>query len=218
MLLEKIKNLLGLNDIPNEIATFYQDAVDERHALLLLKEARRRDTERQNRILEDISILQERENQYIQEGLSEMSLYKKKYFAKKIKQIREKIAEINFKMENIFEKRIKIYNEHISALETIAELKSEPLPSAEEIENIAIKAREKLEHLDKSLSIAEAVKKMRSVESTSEEENEILKELGAEELYEKSAPVKRQKAKKIQFKKESPKTERKKEEKMKEEE
>ena len=41
-MLDKIKKLLGVSDIPDEVTPFYRGAKNEREALILLKEARRR--------------------------------------------------------------------------------------------------------------------------------------------------------------------------------
>ncbi len=54
MILDKIKKLMGLGSIPDEVAPIYKGAKSEKEALELLRDARRRDEDRRNRALEDV--------------------------------------------------------------------------------------------------------------------------------------------------------------------
>jgi len=48
-MLERIKKLLGLKSVPEEVTPLYKGARNEKEALFLLREARRRDEGRRSR-------------------------------------------------------------------------------------------------------------------------------------------------------------------------
>ena len=56
-MLNKIKKLLGVTDLPDDVTTLYKGAKNEREALILLKEARRRDESRRRRAMQDLEVM-----------------------------------------------------------------------------------------------------------------------------------------------------------------
>lgn len=177
MLLDRIKKLMGLGSLPDEVAPIYRGAKSEKEALDMLRDARRRDEDRRNRALEDVEILQSRESELMEEGKKETDGNRRLSLARKIKDIRWKVEEIEAKLENIFNKRIRIYKEHIASLETLVALAEEPLPTSKQLEDAAVKAKEKREDLDRTVAMAEGM----SLDKTSEpvidaEERSILEE------------------------------------------
>lgn len=175
-MLERIRQLLGGKEIPEEIQPLYAGARDEREALILLKEARRRDESRRRRSIGDLEVLDRMEEQLLNEGKSESNEPRKLLLARRIKEIRWKQQEINHRVENIYNKRIRIFNEHVQSLETVLELSSEELPNRKQLEEIAIRAKQMLEDLDKTKELAEGIAMTTETAVPDAEEREILKE------------------------------------------
>src|SRR5262245_22811434 len=110
-MLENIKKLLGVKDIPEEVSPLYRGARNEREALILLKEARRRDEARRRRSMQDLEVLDRMEEELLEEGKGEITDNRKLMLARRVKEIRWKMTELNNRIENIYNKRLKIYNE-----------------------------------------------------------------------------------------------------------
>ncbi len=192
-MLEKIKKLLGLKDLPEEVSPLYRGAKSEREALILLKEARRRDESRRKRAMGDLEVLDRMEEELLEEGKDEGSEARKLMIARRIKEIRWKIQELNGRIDNIYNKRIKVFNEHVTSLETVLELASEELPDKKVMEEMAIKAKNLLEDLDKSKELAEGIAQVQEEPQPDEEEKEILQEMERRadlEIEKHEAPVK----------------------------
>jgi hypothetical protein len=189
-MLEKLKQLLSGKDVPEELNVLYAGARDEREALILLKEARRRDESRRRRAILDLDVLDRMEEQLLRDGKEETSEAKKLSLARRIKEIRWKIQEINHRVESIYNKRIRVFNEHVQSLETLLELGAEELPDRKEMEEAAIKASTMLEELDKTKELAEGIKRTSREPEPDAEEREILREFeaGADAEIEKSEP------------------------------
>ncbi|HVE38868.1 MAG TPA: hypothetical protein VNM14_03205, partial [Planctomycetota bacterium] len=149
-MLEKFRKLLGVKDLPEEVTPLYRGARNEREALVLLKEARRRDESRRRRAMADLEELDRAEEELLEEGKGDITESRKLMLARRIKEIRWKMQELNNRIENIYNKRLKVLNEHVASLETILELTSEALPDKKAMEDMAIKAKQLLEDLDKT--------------------------------------------------------------------
>ena len=123
-MLEKFRKLLGVKDLPEEVTQLYRGARNEREALVLLKEARRRDESRRRRAMADLEELDRAEEELLEEGKGDITESRKLMLARRIKEIRWKMQELNNRIENIYNKRPKVLNEHVASLETILELTS----------------------------------------------------------------------------------------------
>src|SRR3990172_6942959 len=163
-MLERIKKLLGLKSVPEEVTPLYKGARNEKEALFLLREARRRDEGRRRRAIQDLELLDKIESQLINQGKKEGSENKKRIIAKKIKEVRWKAKDINHKIDNIYNKRIKVFNEHIQSLETL----------------IDIEEKEKLDELDKVTELSDGISKATESTAIDDEEKEILAEFEEE--------------------------------------
>ncbi len=209
-MLDKIKKLLGLKDLPDEVSPLYRGARDEREALILLKEARRRDEARRRRAMQDIEILDRMEEELLEEGRGEMTETRRLMIARRIKEIRWKIQELNNRIENIYNKRLKVFNEHVASLETVLELASEPLPDKKSMEDIAIKAKQLLEDLEKARELAEGISLTPESQVPDEEEKEILREMqerAAEQISEKETVTRKREKREAEKPAEEPKAE-----------
>ena len=177
-MLDKIRKMLGVKDLPEEVTPLYRGARNEREALVLLKEARRRDESRRRRAMADLEELDRAEEELLEEGKSDsISEARKLMLARRIKEIRWKMQELNNRIENIYNKRLKVLNEHVASLETILELTSEALPDKKTMEDMAIKAKQLLEDLEKTKELAEGIALAPETAQPDDEEKEILREM-----------------------------------------
>ena len=202
-MLDKIKRLLGVKDIPEEVSPLYRGARNEREALALIREARRRDEQRRRRAMQDLEVFSSQEEELLEEGKGEVSESRRLMLARRIKEIRTKVEELNARIENIYNKRITIFNEHIGSLETVLELTTEELPDKKTMEEMAIRARELLENLEKSKELAQGIAQTVEPALPDEEEKGILREMERRadleiekaEIEEKAEPEKPEPAK-----------------------
>lgn len=206
-MLDKIRKLLGVREIPEEVTPLYRGARNEREALALLREARRRDEQRRRRAMQDLEVFGSQEEELLEEGKGEVSESRRLMLARRIKEIRTKVEELNARIENIYNKRITIFNEHIGSLETVLELTTEELPDKKSMEEMAIRARELLENLEKSKELAQGIAQTAEPAQPDEEEKGILREM------ERRADLEIEKAEieKLEPEKTAPEPERKKE-------
>jgi len=202
-MLDKIRRLLGVREIPEEVTPLYRGARNEREALALLREARRRDEQRRRRAMQDLEVFGSQEEELLEEGKGEVSESRRLMLARRIKEIRTKVEELNGRIENIYNKRITIFNEHIGSLETVLELTTEELPDKKAMEEMAIRARELLENLEKSKELAQGIAQTAEPALPDEEEKGILREMERRadleiekaEIEEKAEPEKPEPAK-----------------------
>jgi len=176
-MLDKIRKMLGVKDLPEEVTPLYRGARSEREALVLLKEARRRDESRRRRAMADLEELDRAEEELLEEGKHDITDARKLMLARRIKEIRWKMQELNNRIENIYNKRLKVLNEHVASLETILELTSEALPDRKAMEDLAIKAKQLLEDLDKTKELAEGISLAPEAAQPDDQEKEILREM-----------------------------------------
>lgn len=176
-MLDKIRKMLGVKDLPEEVTPLYRGARSEREALVLLKEARRRDESRRRRAMADLEELDRAEEELLEEGKQDITDARKLMLARRIKEIRWKMQELNNRIENIYNKRLKVLNEHVASLETILELTSEALPDRKAMEDLAIKAKQLLEDLDKTKELAEGISLAPEAAQPDDQEKEILREM-----------------------------------------
>jgi hypothetical protein len=176
-MLDKIRKMLGVKDLPDEVTPLYRGARNEREALVLLKEARRRDESRRRRAMADLEELDRAEEELLEEGKGDITEARKLMLARRIKEIRWKMQELNNRIENIYNKRLKVLNEHVASLETILELTSEALPDKKTMEDMAIKAKQLLEDLEKTKELAEGIALAPETAQPDDEEKEILREM-----------------------------------------
>ena len=191
-MLDKIRKLLGVKEIPEEVTPLYRGAKTEREALILLKEARRRDESRRRRAMQDLEVLDRMEEELLEEGKGEMTDNRRLMLARRVKEIRWKVQELNNRIENIYNKRLKVLNEHVASLETVLELTSEALPDKKTMEEMAIKAKQLLEDLEKTKELAEGISLTPETPQADDEEKEILREMEKRADFEtiKEEPVK----------------------------
>jgi hypothetical protein len=209
-MLDKIRKLLGVKELPEEVTPLYRGAKTEREALVLLKEARRRDESRRRRAMQDLEVLDRMEEELLEEGKGGMTDNRRLMLARRVKEIRWKMQELNNRIENIYNKRLKVLNEHVASLETVLELTSESLPDKKTMEEMAIKAKQLLEDLEKTKELAEGISLSPEAPQADDEEKEILREMEkrADVVAEKEEPVRKVERERPVTEKKTEKTER----------
>jgi hypothetical protein len=127
--------------------------------------------------MQDLEVFGTQEEELLEEGKGEVSESRRLMLARRVKEIRTKVDELNARIENIYNKRITIFNEHIGSLETVLELTTEELPDKKTMEEMAIRARELLENLEKSKELAQGIAQTAEPPQPDEEEKGILREM-----------------------------------------
>jgi hypothetical protein len=125
----------------------------------------------------DLEELDRAEEELLEEGKGDITESRKLMLARRIKEIRWKMQELNNRIENIYNKRLKVLNEHVASLETILELTSEALPDKKTMEDMAIKAKQLLEDLEKTKELAEGIALAPEAAQPDDEEKQILREM-----------------------------------------
>jgi hypothetical protein len=114
------------------------------------------------------------------EGRSEhTSESRKKFLARRIKELREESKSIMHKVDKIYGPRLKTLEQHIQSLETVIEVKSEPLPSLVSMEETAVRAKTMMGDLDQALELAHGIGSPKISEGPDPEERGILDEMEA---------------------------------------
>src|SRR4029078_5039124 len=148
------------------------------------------------RAMADLEELDRAEEELLEEGKGDITDARKLMLARRIKEIRWKMQELNNRIENIYNKRLKVLNEHVASLETILELTSEALPDKKTMEDMAIKAKQLLEDLEKTKELAEGIALAPETAQPDDEEEEILGEMeraAREERERERLPEKKEK-------------------------
>ena len=206
---EKIRNLLRRK--PDDGRTPDQVKVDDhaqsilasvknpREKLLVLKETYQRDLGRRREAEGKLRDLIEEEAEImksVEKGTPTAN--QKLQAARDIKDLRYRMHEYKHKIDNIYAPRMKVVNENIASLSTFLEVKNEPLPSRERLEEAAIKARNMTEDLAEKHEVAAAIS-VPPVRNLDTEEENILGEMkqraAAEEERKKEVRQKKQDAK-----------------------
>ena len=177
-MLTKLKELIGKIALPDpEVEKLYGGAKSEREALILLKEAKKRDEKRRKGELEDIEKLFQEEAGYFEEARKEgVTEARKLWLARQVKDVRARVKVRQDKV-TIYDRRMTVLGEHVSSLETIIEIRDEPMPPMDQIETAAIRAKTLLGELDESNEIAHSISTPFMKESVDEKTQDILDEM-----------------------------------------
>jgi hypothetical protein len=119
------------------------------------------------------------EEELLAEGRQEITDNRRLMLARRVKEIRGKMQELNHRIDAIYGKRLKVLSEHVASLETVLELRAEELPDRRAMEEMAIKAKQLLEELDKTRELAEGIGLAPEGPQPDEQEKEILREMEA---------------------------------------
>jgi hypothetical protein len=177
-MLAKLKELIGKIASPDpEVEKLYGGAKSEREALILLKEARKRDEKRRKGELDDIEKLFQEEAGYFEEARKDdVSEARKLWLARQVKDVRVRLKIRQDKLK-IYDNRMLVLSEHVRSLETIIEVREEPVPNMDVIETTAIRAKTLLGELDEMNEIAHAITVPHQEEALDDQTQGILDEM-----------------------------------------
>ena len=169
---------LFAKDPVSEMSGLLNGARSEREALILLKEARKRDEERREKANSRLKEIADAEQKYMDEGKKEgIASSRKSHLVRMIKQGREEQRGLLEKVEKIYGPRLKAVNTHISSLETIIEVQGEVTPTADSVETMAIKAKNMMEDLDTTFELVNGINKTSESNERDPEEQAIVDEI-----------------------------------------
>jgi hypothetical protein len=209
-MLDKLKRMFGIKgEVQDEVLPLYRGAKSKQEALILLKEALRRDESRRRRAMQDLEVFGQMEEELLEEGKGETAESRKLMIARRIKEIRSKSQGLNKRIEEIYNKRILIFTQHIESLQTAVEMETEPIPEPASMEKMEIEAKKMVEDLDRAVDLVKGFNDNKEGPQLDSEEQEILQEMErrADIDIEKEEP-KVEKPKKETVKKEKPKVEK----------
>lgn len=178
-MLSALKKLLGKEE-PSETVKLFGKAKTEREALLLLKEAKKRDESRRQACNDRLGAISNEEQVLMNEGRQDDTGDSRRLFlARRIKELREEAKDLTHKVDKIYGPRLRAYAQHIQSLETVIEVKSEPLPAIGDMESTAIKAKTMLGDLDQAFELAQGISTPFMKEEPDSEEKGIMAEMEA---------------------------------------
>jgi hypothetical protein len=176
-MLTALKKFLKGDDRP-EVVKMFEKAKDERQALVLLKESRGRDESRRANANQHINSLVLLEKRLMEQGQEENATDSEKmHLVRQIKALREEMRDLQAKVDKIYTPRLRTVCQHIASLETVIEVKSEPIPSIEALENTAVKARTMMGDLDQAVELAHGISTPFMKEGPDKEEEAIMAEM-----------------------------------------
>lgn len=151
---------LFAKDPSGDLPKFLNGAKNEREALILLKETRKRDEERRDKSNARLKEIADAEQRMMDEGKQDgIASSRKQHLVRLIKQGREEQRDILVKLEKIYNPRLKATCTHISSLETIIEVQGEVTPTSDSVEEMAIKAKNLMEDLDTTYELVNGINK-----------------------------------------------------------
>jgi len=161
-----------------DIARFLNGAKTEREALILLKEARKRDEDRRDKANGRLKEIADAEQKMMDEGKQDgIASSKKMHLVRMIKQGRDEQKDLLHKVEKIYSPRLKAVTTHIQSLETIIEVKGEVTPTSDAVEEMAIKAKNLMEDLDTTFELVNGINKSSEPSERDPEEMSIVEEM-----------------------------------------
>lgn len=153
-MLATLKKLFTKEGEESDARRLLAGAKNEREALLLLKEARKRDEKRREDANKRLKEIGDEEQKHMDEGKKDgIVTSRKMHLVRLIKQLREEGSLLQSKVDKIYGPRLKALNTHISSLETIVEVRGEETPTFEQVEETAIKAKNMMEDLDSTYEL-----------------------------------------------------------------
>jgi hypothetical protein len=162
----------------SEMEKFLNGAKSEREALLLLKEARKRDEDRRDRANVRLKEIADAEQKMMDEGKADgIASSKKMHLVRMIKQGRDEQKDLLHKVEKIYGPRLKAVATHIQSLETIIEVQGEVTPSSDSVEEMAIKAKNMMEDLDSTFELVKGINSTSAEVGVDPEDQAIVEEM-----------------------------------------
>lgn len=167
----------GMN-VVDRIRQLFSKEGDEARKINVLSESKAALAKRRDRLYEDITKLEKREAQLLEEGRQATSDVVKRRLAAQVNQLRKDIRRQNTTAA-MLNQQLNIISTDIHNLTLIQQGEMAKLPETEELTENAVKAEEMLETLKVDADLVAALETGVSETVTSDEELEILKEFEA---------------------------------------
>jgi hypothetical protein len=158
------------------IASLFSSKGDEPRQINQLTETRIKLAHRRDRIYEDISRLEKREQALIDEGRQSTSSVVKRRVASQVAQLRKDISRLNT-TASMLNQQINVLSTDIHNLTLLQQGQMAKLPSAEELTEHAVAAEEMLETLGADAKMVEGLEAGIAQQAMSDDEAAILREL-----------------------------------------
>jgi len=194
-MLAKLKALLGKGS-GAEVTRFFMGAKTEREALMLIKQARERDEKKRAQAQSVVTEMVNEEAKLMEEGRREGATeLQKMNLVRRIKSLRSEAKTHQDLIDKVYAPRIRTYGEHMVSLQTILEMKEEPMPTLDQVEQMAVRAKTLLGDLDDTKEVADAIGVLHPAmqEAADPEDEKILAEMA--ELRRKDEEKKKEIAK-----------------------
>ncbi len=167
------------------IASLFSSKGEEPRQINQLTESRIRLAHRRDRLYEDISRLEKREQSLLDEGKQSSSSVVKRRVASQVSQLRKDIARLNT-TASMLNQQINVLSTDIHNLTLLQQGQMAKLPSAEELTDHAVAAEEMLETLSADAKMVEGLEAGIAQQAMSDDEAAILKELEANDAVTES--------------------------------
>ena len=177
----------GSMSLAGWIKSLFSKEGEEAKKINVLSERRAALSGRLDRMYEDISKLENREEQLREEGKASSSMIAKRRMAAQISRMRKDISRCNTSAA-MLSKQINIISTHIHNLELARTGSVAQMPTSEELTEAAVNAEEIIEQLAASDDLVSGLEVSMAESAMSDEEAEILAELQGDD--EKAAPQK----------------------------
>lgn len=158
------------------IASLFSNKGDEARQIDQLTESRIKLAHRRDRIYEDISRLEKREQSLFDEGKQAQSSVVKRRVASQVAQLRKDISRLHT-TASMLNQQINVLSTDIHNLTLLKQGQMARLPSAEELTDHAVAAEEMLETLGADARMVEGLEAGIAEQAMSDDEAAILKEL-----------------------------------------
>jgi len=169
------------------IASLFSSKGEEPRKINQLTESRIKLAHRRDRIYEDISRLEKREQSLLDEGRQTSSSVVKRRVASQVSQLRNDLSRLNT-TASMLNQQINVLSTDIHNLTLLQQGQMAQLPSAEELTDHAVAAEEMLETLGADAKMVEGLEAGIAQQAMSDDEAAILKELEAGESKPESTP------------------------------
>jgi hypothetical protein len=179
----------GGSDMPflERVKALFNKKGNDEKKIAFLSERRAALSQQQDRIYDDLSKLEQRENELRTQFKESTSALTKRRLTSQLLQFRKDI-ERRQQMLNVISQQVNVVNTHLHSLELVKQGQGAQLPNSEELTEDAVKAEEFLAQLQTDAEVAGSVGSVAS-SGLSDEEQALFEELEREAATEKGGPT-----------------------------
>ncbi len=177
MILDSIKRLLGLDEIPREAEIIYLEAKDEEEAGRLLRAEKGRMVRYRETIIEDIGVLETEEGRLMDEGRRASSPISREVLARQVAEIRDRASAFLNRID-IITRKVAVFDQQLDLLEDKGVLTG-PMPDPELMERTAGDVDAARRELEGLIDLSEATNGVNRMTGNTEQ-SDIVREMAGE--------------------------------------